>query len=143
MTLARPDLPLGEFKNLILLKEQSLLAHFPKTSSGRKMGGPTQAQPRARSTYHSYDSDDEIYHRSSIRDSHMARSTMREPQCSICRGNHMARDCKDAYWCDKCRWMHKNNDLCDEGVSKRDWYKIKENRDAQFAKVGGGAMNRR
>ena len=161
MVLIHPEIALDEFKNLILLKEQSLLATYPRTSSGRKPGGgQTSGQIRSRPAFHQYDSDEEARRRDRYRpmnNTNSSRAASESITCSLCKERHPPRQCPKAWWCEKCKWMHLNNDLCDGGASKREWYNARDaqkpprhnpksgggSSNTEYPKSGGGAMNSR
>jgi hypothetical protein len=139
MLIQNPATTVEDYRSAILRKEQDLLSHWPRTSSGKrsdkdnaklKRGGGDE---RVRVTHDESDEDEARYGQEAPR--------AFTGKCGLCKQiGHQSKQCPDGWVCDKCKWVHHKNDLCDNGAAKAAWMKALADKKAsgQVLKAGGG-----
>ena len=142
LSLHDPAMTLNIFRASLLNKEQDMLAHWPRTSSGRRVEKPGGQKQRAFAAQDAayqaaMDSDEEGESRQSIR-------VAFEGKCGLCKERgHMTKECAQGWWCNTCKWVHRKGQACDNGTAKTEWKKATDERKGQFKlKAGGGGSNR-
>ena len=136
--IPNPAMTVMDFRTSLIRKEQDMLNHWPRTSSGRrsdKDAGKRGGQDRARIT--EYDSNEEDETVRQVQDPPKGFTG----KCGICKEKgHQSKQCPDGWKCDKCKWTHHKNDPCDNGASKAAWMKAFAEKKAggQVLKAGGG-----
>ena len=142
-----PAMSLDDFKSSLLSKEQDLLAHWPRTASGRRperlVGGKakTRAFEAGQDAAYiaSFNSEED-----GIPQGSSARAVAFSGRCGLCKEvGHMTKECAQGWWCEACKWVHRVGSPCDKGTAKNEWKKAVDAKKGQLKlKAGGGGTNR-